>query len=199
MWGSRMVRNETTAPAAYVGPSHFTTAGRVAGVQGRMVPPGFVSADARSGMIRGNRGTVYGRFAAANGASPGGMMSTRDAGGALRPTPTQQGSNSVQRPDIASNRGGQRPMGRGFATRDGAPTFRYPQRGASPGGGPRFEAPQRVSTPGSYGGPQRLRMPERSASPQTVRGGGGGGQRGGMRAGGGRAGGGHVNGGGRGR
>jgi hypothetical protein len=192
MWGSRMVRNVTTAPTAYVGPSHFTTAGRVAGVQGRVVPPGFVSADVRGGMIRGNRGTVYGRFA---GANPGGMMTTRDARGGLRPLDTPSGGNRGQNPEIAPNRGIQRPMGRGFANRDGAPTFRYPQRGASPGGGGRFEIPQRSPSPGSFSAPQRARMPERGASPQFGRGAGGGG--GGRGAG--RGGGGRVNGGGRGR
>jgi len=180
MWGSRMVRHETTAPAAYVGPSHFTSAGRVAGVQGRMVPPGYVTADVRSGMIRGSRGTVYGRF---TGANPGGMMTTRDARGGLRPLDTPAGS--VQRPDLASNRGGVRPMGRGFTPSNGAPTFRYPQRGASPGGGSRFQVPQRTSSPGSFGAPRS----QRSASPQGVRGSGGGG-RGGTHAGGGRMGGG---------
>jgi hypothetical protein len=156
-------------------------------------------------MIRGNRGTVYGRFA---GANPGGMMTTRDARGGLRPLDTPNGGNRGQSPQIAPNRGFQRPMGRGFAPRDGAPTFRYPQRGASPGGGGRFEipqrssspgsfsAPQRISTPGSFSAPQRGRMPERGASPQFGRGGGGGG--GGGR-GAGRGGGGRVNGGGRGR
>jgi Domain of unknown function (DUF4384) len=180
MWGGRLVRHETTPPAAYVGPSHFSGVGRVAGVQGRMVPPGFVTAGVRGGMTRGSRGTVYGRF---TGTSPGGMMTTRDARGGLRPLSGAGGGDNVQRPDLASGRGGVRPITRGTGTPSGSPTFRYPQRGGSPGGITRFDPPQRTSTPGSFSAPPRI---QRGASPQGVRPGGGGGRSGGHATGGGR-------------
>lgn len=152
LWGGRLKHKEMAAPQGYVSPDRYRD-GRVAGQQGRYVPPGYATRLAANGGLRSGRTTPYGRFNDLT--RTGGMIDTHGGVQARPMSPTREGgaSGGLTRP---------RPVWDTNANGRGA--IETPRSAPQ-----RYEVPRRDATPQRYGSPQREATPAPRATAPAPR------------------------------